>query len=62
MNAPKIILVHNHPSGDPTPTDADIKVTEELKKAAEILKIELVDHVVIGSMGYKSIMQDRLGN
>lgn len=57
MNAPKIILVHNHPSGDPTPTGADIEVTEKLKEAAELLKIELLDHIVIGNMRYKSIMQ-----
>ena len=56
MNAPKIILVHNHPSGDPTPTKQDICVTEKLKEAAELLKIELLDHIVIGNMRYKSIM------
>ena len=56
MNAPKIILVHNHPSGDPTPSGADIIVTKKLKEAAEILKIELLDHIVIGNMQYKSIM------
>ena len=56
MNAPKIILVHNHPSGDPTPTKQDIIVTEKLKEAAELLKIELLDHIVIGNMRYKSIM------
>lgn len=56
MNAPKIILVHNHPSGDPTPTKQDIIVTEKLKEAAELLKIELLDHIVIGNLRYKSIM------
>ena len=56
MNAPKIILVHNHPSGDPTPTKQDIIVTEKLKEAAELLTIELLDHIVIGNMQYKSIM------
>ena len=53
MNAPKIILVHNHPSGDPTPTKQDVVVTEMLKEAAELLKIELLDHIVIGNMRYK---------
>ena len=57
MNAPKIILVHNHPSGDPTPSQTDINTTKKLKNAAEILKIELVDHIVIGNMRYQSIMQ-----
>lgn len=57
MDAPKIILVHNHPSGDPTPSNNDIEVTIKLKNAAEILKIELLDHIVIGNLMYKSIMQ-----
>lgn len=57
MDAPKIILVHNHPSGDPTPSDNDIIVTRRLKDAAEILKIELLDHIVIGNLTYKSIMR-----
>ena len=54
--APKIILVHNHPSGDPTPSKSDIIVTKKLKDAAQLLDIELLDHIVIGNMKYKSIM------
>ena len=57
MNAPKIILVHNHPSGDPTPSKRDFEVTERLRKAAELLTIELLDHIVIGNMKYESIIQ-----
>ena len=56
VNAPKIILVHNHPSGDSTPSGADIIVTNKLKEAAEILNIELLDHIVIGNMQYRSIL------
>ena len=56
-NAPKIILAHNHPSGDPTPSIKDIEVTEKIKKAAELLNIELLDHIIIGNMYYESIMQ-----
>ena len=56
MNAPRIILVHNHPSGDSTPSRADITVTEKLKESAELLNVELLDHIVIGNMQYKSIM------
>ena len=56
-NAPKIILVHNHPSGDPTPTKADIQTTIKIKQAAKLLDIELLDHIVIGNLRYKSIMQ-----
>jgi DNA repair protein RadC len=43
-----LILAHNHPSGDPTPSEADIKVTRDLIRAGQILKIEVVDHIVIG--------------
>jgi DNA repair protein RadC len=47
-NAAAIVLVHNHPSGDPTPSDADIKVTRDLIRAGQLLKIELLDHVILG--------------
>jgi DNA repair protein RadC len=47
-NAAGIVLVHNHPSGDPTPSDADIKVTRDLIRAGQLLKIDVVDHVIIG--------------
>ena len=56
-NIPKIILAHNHPSGDPTPSLKDIEVTDRLRKAAKILNIELLDHIVIGNMNYVSIME-----
>ena len=46
--ASAIILVHNHPSGDPTPSEADIKVTRDLIRAGQLLKIEVLDHVVLG--------------
>ncbi len=48
LNAGAIIAVHNHPSGDPKPSRADIEMTRELKAAAKALEIELHDHVVIG--------------
>ena len=47
-NAAAIVIVHNHPSGDPTPSEADIKVTRDLIRAGQLLKIEVVDHVIIG--------------
>ena len=47
-NAAGIVLVHNHPSGDPTPSEADIKVTRDLIRAGQLLKLEVVDHVIIG--------------
>ena len=46
--APNIIVAHNHPSQDPTPSPQDIKVTKELAQAAELLGVTLLDHVVIG--------------
>jgi DNA repair protein RadC len=48
VNAAAIILMHNHPSGDPTPSEADIKVTRDLIRAGQLLKIEVLDHVVLG--------------
>jgi len=47
-NAAAIALVHNHPSGDPAPSEADIKVTRDLIRAGQLLKIEVLDHVIIG--------------
>lgn len=48
LNASALILVHNHPSGDPTPSDADIAVTAQIRQAAAIMGIALHDHLVIG--------------
>ena len=47
--AAALVLVHNHPSGDPTPSEADIKVTRDLIRAGQVLKIEVLDHVILGS-------------
>lgn len=46
--AAAIVLVHNHPSGDPAPSEADIKVTRDLIRAGQLLKIEVLDHVILG--------------
>ena len=46
--AAAIILAHNHPSGDPAPSEADIKVTRDLIRAGQLMKIEVLDHIVIG--------------
>ena len=43
-----IVVAHNHPSGDPTPSEADIRVTRQLREAAKILSVKLLDHVVCG--------------
>jgi DNA repair protein RadC len=47
-NASSLVLVHNHPSGDPTPSEADIRVTRDLIRAGQLLKIEVLDHVILG--------------
>ena len=50
-----LVLVHNHPSGDPAPSDADIKVTRDLLRAGQLLKIEVVDHIIIGLNEHRSL-------
>ncbi|HYZ41439.1 MAG TPA: DNA repair protein RadC [Stellaceae bacterium] len=60
IGAAALILVHNHPSGDPTPSPADIAVTQEIKKAASPLGLALHDHVIIGRNGHASLRDLRL--
>ncbi len=56
MNAPKIVLVHNHPSGDSSPSEGDFSVTQRIKDSADVMGIELIDHIVIASRGCSSIL------
>lgn len=60
-NCASIIVVHNHPSGDPTPSPEDVRVTEELVEAGRLLDIEVLDHLVIGRNKYVSLRQKKLG-
>ena len=53
--ASAIVLLHNHPSGDPTPSEADIKVTRDLIRAGQMMKIEILDHVIIGTQRHSSL-------
>ena len=55
LGASAIILVHNHPSGDPTPSEDDIVMTKEVAAAAEKLGIAVHDHIVIGRKGHASL-------
>lgn len=55
IQIPKIILIHNHPSGNPTPSNEDIEFTRKLENAAKLLDIVLLDHIVIGDGTYQSI-------
>ena len=59
MQAPKIILVHNHPSGDSTPSKDDYRVTDRIYECADVMGIELLDHIVIGDGTYASILLER---
>lgn len=61
VQAMQIILIHNHPSGDITPSKNDIEFTKEVKKASEILGIKLIDHIIIGENSYTSIFA-RIGS
>src|SRR5947209_19680796 len=56
-NCPGLILCHNHPSGDPTPSPEDIKVTRQLVAAGRVLDIELVDHIIIGHQRFVSLKE-----
>jgi DNA repair protein RadC len=56
-NAAAVVLMHNHPSGESTPSDADIKVTRDMIRAGQLLKIEVLDHVVIGR-GQRSSLRE----
>ncbi len=53
--APKIIIIHNHPSGDPTPSIQDCEFTEKVEQASKLLGIQLLDHIIIGDNRYTSI-------
>lgn len=61
-SASAIILVHNHPSGDPTPSAADMELTRRLKKAGDLMAIRVLDHVVVAEEGYVSLADEgRMG-
>ena len=60
-NCPAIAVVHNHPSGDPTPSDEDVETTSKLVEAGNLLEVELVDHVVIGHSTSLSMRERGLG-
>jgi len=59
-SAASVIFTHNHPSGDPTPSEDDIKLTERLFQAGEIMGIEVLDHIIIGNNKYLSLKREGL--
>ena len=56
-SAPAVIVVHNHPSSDPTPSPEDVAITRDLSAAGKLLGIDLLDHVVIGGDGFVSLSE-----
>ena len=54
---PHVIIAHNHPSKDPTPSPEDIRITEDLVSAAKLLGVDLLDHIVIGGTGFVSLKE-----
>ncbi|MBX7232853.1 MAG: DNA repair protein RadC [Caldilineales bacterium] len=60
-NAAAIILAHNHPSGDPTPSPEDIHLTRQVVDAGKLLSIELLDHIIIGHTRWVSLKEQRRG-
>jgi len=61
QNAPCIILVHNHPSGDPSPSSDDVRMTEQAVAAGDILDIEVLDHIVIAHGKFASMKEQKKG-
>lgn len=60
-NATNIIVVHNHPSGDPTPSPDDVAITRAILQAGELLDVKLLDHIIIGSGRFVSLKERGLG-
>ena len=54
-------MVHNHPSGDPTPSQDDVRLTQELIEAGRLLDIEVLDHIVLAQQGFVSLKERGLG-
>ena len=61
QNCPAVVVVHNHPSGDPTPSPEDTEVTRQIVAAGKTLDIEVLDHVIIGDQRYVSLKEKGLG-
>lgn len=57
LNAPAVILVHNHPSGHPEPSNCDIAFTHKLAECGKLLGIDILDHIIIGERAFKSLKQ-----
>jgi DNA repair protein RadC len=60
LGSAAIVAVHNHPSGNPEPSAEDRRVTDDLRKACQLLDITMLDHIIVGSNGYFSFADKRL--
>ena len=60
MGAVSIILIHNHPSGDITPSSADLTVTKRIRESGDLLGIRLLDHIIVGNGNYISMQEEGL--
>lgn len=60
MGAVSIILIHNHPSGDTTPSSADLIVTKRIQESGDLLGIQLLDHIIVGNGSYRSMQEEGL--
>lgn len=58
INAPVLILAHNHPSGSTKPSELDLKLTKQIKKAAKLMRITVVDHIILTNEGYYSFKDE----
>ena len=61
QNSTSILVVHNHPSGDPTPSPEDVTMTEQLRSAGDLLGIEVLDHIILGGQSHASLKEQGLG-
>ena len=60
LGASGVVVVHNHPSGDPSPSPEDIATTGKLAEAGKLLEVDLIDHIIIGHHGYFSFAEKKM--
>lgn len=60
IGAENIVLVHNHPSGDPTPSSEDIRITKRIDECGKFLNMKLTDHIIVGEINYESFREKDL--
>jgi len=58
---PAIIVVHNHPSGDPTPSADDVAITRQIREAGSLLNVDVLDHIILARNGFVSLRERHLG-